>query len=480
MSIILEPCRWAYAEGKLVPAERATLPVDNHAVHFGSAAFESLRTYRTPIGTRIVGLEQHLDRLQSTMEMLRLVVIDRELVRHALLDVITANQIEDGYIRLLAFPGGNCSRLDPSVHEPELLILAWRVNGPRFAPPLSLGVAAIRRPPAFTSLPRAKHSGMYGIYAAVHSTARAAGYDDALVLHADGTVCEVTGANIFLVRDGGLATPPIPDSIDGVTRKLVMAMAAGLGIGVEEIPLRLEDFTTADETFITGTFHGLRAVHSIEGQATRIAAPGPVTQALQRRYIEMLESLTEESRPWISTIAASRENGHGVANGGTNGHAAHEPFRVRPADRDDIPGVLEAVRQLLEELRGVPGIQLPDGAEAVCRRTIEGRTRGAIFVATSGHNSQLVGVLCLSVQEAIHVGGTYGLIQDLWVSPAYRSDGVGAALVAAAESYCRQHRIGNIEVCLPSHRFPRLPRTHSFYQSCGFIELGPRMRKEVA
>src|SRR5262249_2004111 len=162
--------------------------------------------------------------------------------------------------------------------------VAWRVNGPRFAPPLSLGVAAIRRPPAFTALPRAKHSGMYGTYAAIHSTARADGFDDALVLHADGTVCEVTGANIFLAKDGRLAPPPIPDSIDGVTRKLIMSMAEGMGIPVGEAPLQIEDFADADEIFITGTFHGLRAVQSIDGRAPHLATPGPMTRRLQDRY----------------------------------------------------------------------------------------------------------------------------------------------------------------------------------------------------
>lgn len=472
MSIVLEPSRWAHVGGKLVPAERATLSADSHVLHFGSAAFESFRMYRTPLGPRIVGLEQHLDRLQATMEHMRHAPVDRDAVRRALLDLVAANELEDAYIRLLVYPNGNCSRLDPADRAPETLLLAWRVSGPRFAPPISLGVAEIRRPPAFTSLPRAKHSGMYGIYAAMHSAARAAGYDDALVLHADGTVCEVTGANIFLVRSGMLATPPIPDSIDGVTRRLVTALAESMGIETQEIPLTLDDFTGADEIFITGTFHGLRAVSAIEKRTPRHQVPGPITLRLQERYLAMLDAPTEADLRWTTTIGGAARNG--------NGHAAAGPVKVRPADREDIPAVLEGVRQLLEELRGVPGIALPAGAETVCARTIDGRARGAIYVATPADaNRRVIGVICLSVLDAIHVGGSYGLIQDLWVHPDHRSDGAGAALVAAAENFCREHRLNNIEVCLPSHRFPRLPRTHNFYQSCGFIELGPRMRKEV-
>ncbi|HVZ38582.1 MAG TPA: aminotransferase class IV [Candidatus Kapabacteria bacterium] len=474
MSIVLEPCRWTYVAGRLLPAERAVLPADCHPVHYGSAAFESLRIYRTAIGSRLVGLDGHLDRLEATMQQLRLMPVDRSLVRRALLDVIAANELEDGYIRLLAYPNGNCTRLDPAAQPSDLLIVAWRVNGARFSPPLTLGVADVRRPPAFTSLPLAKHSGMYGVYAALHSAARAEGFDDALVLHADGTVCEVTGANIFLARDGRLATPTIPDSIDGLTRKLVIELAADIGIATEERPLRLEDFAGADEIFITGTFHGLRPVSAIDGTAPRLATPGPLTLALQRRYEQMLDAPSESDGRWVTTIPSAARNGNG------NGHIP-ATFRVRPAQREDIPAVVEGVRLLLEELRGVPGIQLPAGAETVCARTIEGRTRGAIFVAApNGPGSGLIGLLCLNVLESVHVGGAYGLIQDLWVRNEHRSDGVGAALVAAAENYCREHRLNSMEVCLPSHRFPRLPRTHNFYQSCGFIELGPRMRKEVS
>lgn len=472
MSMILEPCRWTYLAGKLLPAERAHLPVDSHALHYGTAAFESLRLYATPFGARIVALEQHLDRLEQTIADLKLSPVERSTVRDALLRMIAANNLEEGYLRLLVYPSGNCTRLDPTNYQSDILIVGWKVNGPRFAPPLSLGVAEIRRPIAATSLPRAKHSGLYGVYASSHSMARAEGYDDALVLHTDGTVCEVTGANIFLVKDSELATPLIPDSIDGITRKLMIDLARSLGLSLREEPLTLDAFRDADEIFLTGTFHGLRPVSSIDGSRPRNGAPGPVTRALQESFSMMLDSQPMPDDRWLTRIAPLNDS----ALARTNGH-----FKVRPALREDIPAVLDGIRSLLEELRGVPGIQLPQGATHVCERIIDGRSRGAIYVAApTGGSGRLIGVLSLNVLEAIHFGGPYALIQDLWVAPEHRSDGVGAALIIAAEGYCREHKLANMEVCLPSHRFPRLPRTHHFYQTCGFVELGPRMRKEVA
>ena len=93
--------------------------------------------------------------------------------------------------------------------------------------------------------------------------------------------------------------------------------------------------------------------------------------------------------------------------------------------------------------------------------------------------ASLIGVITLTIQEAIHVGGAYVLIQDLWVHPNYRSHGVGAKLIEAVETYSRERKLTDLEVCLPRHRFPNFPRTYHFYESCGFAEIGPRMRKEV-
>ncbi len=471
MSIILEPCKWTYLGGKLLPSERASLPADNHALHYGTAAFESLRVYRTPSGSKVVGLPQHLERLRLTMAALGLAPVDEADVLEGVKRTIAANNLEEGYLRILAYPSGPCTRLDPAVHPSDILIVSWRVSGARYAPPVSLGISPIRRPAAGSTLPRAKHSGMYGVYAATHTAARAQGFDDALVLHTDGSVCEITGANIFMVRDGELLTPFTPHSIDGVTRHLVMQLARSLGIPSREAILAVEDLSTADEIFLTGTFHGIRPVSAVASHEPRNGAPGPLTRALQDGFDAMLAQPGSLAEFWLSEVATERKEPAAATNG---------RIRVRPALRDDIPMVLGGIRSLLEELRGVPGIQLPEGARTVCERIVDGRSRGTIFAAfPAGREDHLVGLLSITIQDAIHFGGSYALIQYLWVHPEYRSDGVGAALMGAVETYCRDHKLPNLEVGLPSLRFQNLPRTYNFYQENGFVELGPRMRKEV-
>lgn len=151
-------------------------------------------------------------------------------------------------------------------------------------------------------------------------------------------------------------------------------------------------------------------------------------------------------------------------------------YHTRLARLSDTPQIVNGVCSLRAEIRGVASIEPTPEAEAVCRRIIEGQSPGAIFVACSD-DQQLIGLVTLSIQEAIRVGGSYGLIQELWVHPEHRSYAIGAGLVEAVESYCRKEGLGNIEVGLPSQHFPQHQRTYRFYQRCGFVEQGPRMRK---
>lgn len=470
---ILKPCYWVYLDGRFIPSGQALFRADSHALHYGTAAFESFRVYDTPLGPGVVGVAQHLKRLELSLRSLGAAEVDMQEVEDALSGIITRNRVKEAYLRLLVYPAGDCARLDHSQYSSKILLLGWEISGPRCPAPLSLTISDLHRPPANCVLPRAKLSGFYAAYASAHVSARAQGFDDALILHNDGTVCEVTGANIFLVRDSVIFTPILPHSIEGVTRALVMELAARLGITVTQTILPPEDLMAADEAFITGTFYGIRAVSSVARRKLSPAAPGTITKAIQTAFEKMLnEPESEMGRVWIYPVSLSEPQALAEASG--------PRFRVREARSQDVARVIAGVESLLAELRGMPDTALPSGAEDVCRRTVGGRLPGAIFVAeSSSDKDRLAGLVSLTVQESIHAGGPYALIQDLWVHQSDRSNGVGAALIQAVESYCRKHQLTNLEVCLPKYHFSNLPGTSAFYTACGFSEVGPRMRKEV-
>ncbi len=182
----------------------------------------------------------------------------------------------------------------------------------------------------------------------------------------------------------------------------------------------------------------------------------------------------------MSTAARSEPGAPGRAARGTDaapgtvlaGVGAGGRWRVRAAASADVAQIAAAVAELLVELGGVP----PDrGAMASSARTlIDDPRAGAILVAEC--EGTLVGVLAASWQSAIHVPGRYGLIQDLWVHPSWRTNAIGAALLAALAELAREAHIDRVEVGLPRAGFAGLEATEAFYGRNGFAPVGSRMR----
>ncbi|MFZ4556834.1 MAG: aminotransferase class IV, partial [Pseudanabaena sp.] len=369
----LEFCSWTYLDGRIVPTELARLPVDNHALNFGTAAFEALRVYPTPNGSKILGLDLHLNRLRLSMLSLGLSPVEPEAIIKALWQAISANNLEQGYVRLLVYPNGNCLALDPSPFPSAALVMAWRSDSSGFLPPLTLGISHIRRPPAGSTLARGKISGFYAVEAAADRNAKKLGFDGNLMLNPDGTICEMTGANIFIVKDSVLYTPVLPQSIDGVTRRLVIELASELNIPVKEVPLPLGDLMVADEVFVSGTYHEIRPVSAVGGQIIGSQLPGPVTQVLQERFQKIFRNPEDAiASRWLTGTVIEKS---------TPKLVAQKLHQIRAAELTDIPVVIAGINSLLAELKGVTEFQLPAEATAVCQRVIEGKYPGAIFIA---------------------------------------------------------------------------------------------------
>lgn len=155
-------------------------------------------------------------------------------------------------------------------------------------------------------------------------------------------------------------------------------------------------------------------------------------------------------------------------------------WEIRSATMSDINQIVTMVQLLVAELRGVSKIKLPSTSKDVVANVINGNIPGAIFIAEAMESEErYIGIITISVQNAIHVGGRYALIQELWVHPDYRNYKIGDQLIKAVESYCQEHDFNNIEVCLPKKEYEKFENTHYFYTKTGFIEIGPRMKKGV-
>ncbi len=282
-----------WMNGRLVPWDEARVHVLTHALHYGSGVFEGVRAYKTERGAAVFRLGEHLERLRRSAKMyyMDLPYTVAELAQ-ATRDVIKANGLDACYIRPIVFRGYGEMGLYP-MHAPvDAVIAVWPWGAYLGDEGIKHGIRAkvsSIQALGHTQLARAaKATGQYlnSILAKVEVTN--AGYDEAIMLDAVGHVCEGSGENLFLVRDGVLYTPfPTDGVLEGITRDTVLRIAADEGIEARERTLARSDLVIADELFFTGTAAEIVPIREVDDHV--IGEPGPVTRRIQQRYRDIVE-----------------------------------------------------------------------------------------------------------------------------------------------------------------------------------------------
>jgi branched-chain amino acid aminotransferase len=283
--------RKVYISGKLYDKRDAKISVYDHGLLYGDGVFEGLRSYNG----RVFRLDAHLARLwESAKAILLEIPMSREAVSQAIYETLAANNIVDGYIRLVVTRGAGSLGLDPhKTSDPQLIVIADHIAlypEELYQHGLDIITAStVRTHPAALSARIKSLNYLNNILAKLEGLQ--AGCIEALMLNSKGEVAECTGDNIFLVRDGVLLTPPIDAGIlAGVTRAAVMELAVAGGIAVREIALTRHDVYIADECFLTGTAAEVIPVVRVDSRVIGSGKPGPVTRDLKDRFYRLARS----------------------------------------------------------------------------------------------------------------------------------------------------------------------------------------------
>jgi branched-chain amino acid aminotransferase len=297
-----------WMNGTLVPWDDAKVHVGTHALHYASSVFEGVRCYSTPKGSAVFRLGAHLDRLYNSAKIYRMPVpITKEALTQGVLNVIVANGLAACYVRPFAFRGYGALGVNPLPCPVDVVVMVWEWGQYLGSEALEAGVdvrvASWTRMAPNTLPAMAKVAANYMNSQLVKLEAMQDGYAEGITLDSEGYVSEGSGENIFVVQNGALYTPPLASSIlAGVTRDTVITLARRQGIPVMEQRLPRELLYIADEVFFTGTAAEITPIRSIDRIQIGHGARGPVTEALQRAFFDVVQCRVPDEFGWLTFV----------------------------------------------------------------------------------------------------------------------------------------------------------------------------------
>jgi branched-chain amino acid aminotransferase len=291
-----------WMNGELVDWADARIHVGAHGLHYGSGVFEGIRAYETDKGSAVFRLTDHLERLHNSAKLLHMELpYSVEELRASCHELIAVNGLPECYLRPIAFFGYGELGVSALGNPVDVVIMSWPWGAYLGEEGLSKGISA--KISSWTRIgpnviPHvAKATGVYLNSMLAVTEANRAGYDEAILLTADGLVADGSGENVFIVKGGELYTPDLSTSIlPGITRDTVIQIAQDLGYRVHEKALIRSDLYLADEAFMTGTAAEVTPLRSVDDIEIGV---GPITLEIQEAYLDTARGRSERWAQWL-------------------------------------------------------------------------------------------------------------------------------------------------------------------------------------
>ena len=295
-------------DGQMVDWREAKTHVLTHTLHYGMGVFEGVRAYKTAEGTAIFRLEEHTKRLLNSAKILCMdVPWSAAELNEAQRAVVRENKLESAYIRPMCFYGPEGMGLRADNLKVHCIVAAWTWGSYMGAEGMERGIRV--RTSSFTrhhvniTMCKAKANGNYMNSMLALREALQDGYDEAMLLDAEGYVAEGSGENIFIVRDGVIYTPDLTSALDGITRKTIFLLAEELGVKIVEKRITRDEVYIADEAFFTGTAAEITPIRAVDNRPIGIGSRGPVTERLQALYFDVVHGRHPRHLGWLTQVA---------------------------------------------------------------------------------------------------------------------------------------------------------------------------------
>ena len=291
----MNEAKYIWMNGEFLPWREATTHVLAHSLHYGNAAIEGTKAYKTERGYAIFRLNDHTERLIQSGKMVLLnIPYSVEELNAAQIELIRKNEFtgDNVYLRPFAFLGYGVMGLYHKDAPVETAVAAWEwgaylgEEGMRRG--IRLKISSFTRPANTSNMGKAKAVANYLNSQMAKYEAVECGYDEALLLDDQGYVAEASGAGFFMVRDGKLISPPNDNSLESITQKTIIELAQDMGYEVIRRRVTREEAYIADEAFLTGTAAEITPVREIDARILGNGARGPITEKLQSAYFDVV------------------------------------------------------------------------------------------------------------------------------------------------------------------------------------------------
>ncbi len=295
----------AYLQNRFLPFQDATISIATHALHYGTGAFGGMRGIRDPQNPDqilLFRLDRHCQRLSASAKLLQF-DLPADKIQQTIIDFVQKNKpTVSFYIRPFVYTSG--LGIAPRLHNIEKDFLVYGLELADYLSPdgVSCRISSWCRQED-RSLPlRGKISAAYITSSLAKTEAIESGFDEAILMNTQGKVCEASGMNIFLIRNGTLITPGFEqDILEGITRDSVLTIARDLGIPVQERPVDRSELLIADEVFLCGTAAKIAPIKRIENY--QLPSDRPITLQLREVLTAVTENRSEKYRDWVFPIS---------------------------------------------------------------------------------------------------------------------------------------------------------------------------------
>ncbi len=304
----MKPSKQIWRNGTLIPWDDATIHVLSHVVHYGSSCFEGIRCYKTPKGSVVFRLKDHVRRLVESSKIYRMdIPHDEPALVQAVLDTVRANELDECYVRPVVLRGYGELAVNPVGLPIETYIAAWEWGAYLGEDALSHGVDACvsswarMAPNTFPAI--AKAGGHYMNSQLIKMEAVNNGYAEGIALDATGYVSEGSGENLFLIRDGIVHTPALAHSVlSGLTRDSVMQISRSMGLEVRQEAIPREWLYIADELFFAGTAAEITPIRSVDRIEVGSGSRGPITERIQSEFFGIVRGDKKDPDNWLYPV----------------------------------------------------------------------------------------------------------------------------------------------------------------------------------